>query len=160
MTLEAVPFNPILGAWALWQVGLASLMPYTHHHNKTDWSWKSIGASTMMWTPTPKIGHQALVHFLDYWVENATKTDALFLIPWILQQDWGHLSKHIHEVGTFNPYALPWGCCYNSLIPFCLLYCPCYVWRLPPLDRLESAAPTNRFERWHQAQAEHDVRGL
>jgi hypothetical protein len=159
MTLEPVPFTPVLGVWALRQLGLSSATPYVHHSDKSDWSWKSIGGSTTIWTPSPEVGRQALAYFLDYWVENATETDAIFLIPRVLQRDWGYLSKHIHEIGTFSPCSLPWGCRYDSLIPFCLLYCPRYTRCLPPPVRLEPAAPACRFERWHQAQAEY-VRGL
>jgi hypothetical protein len=137
MTLEPVPFTPVLEG--------------SGHYNTdtTQWTWETIGKTTTIWTPSLEIGRQALAQFLDYWVENATETNAIFLIPQILQRDWGHLSKHIHKIGTFSPYSLPWSCRYNSLTPFCLLYCP--RWSQLPL-------PIG-FERWHQAQAEL-VRGL
>ena len=159
MTLEPVPFTPVFGAWALRQVGLPGTTHYTHHTDISNWTWQAIGNTTTIWTPSLEIGRQALAQFLDYWVETATETNANFMKPQILQRDWGHLSKHIHKIGTFNPSSLPWGCRYSSLIPFCLLYCPCYTRCLPPPDRLEPPPTANCFERWHQAQAEF-VHGL
>jgi hypothetical protein len=73
------------------------------------------------------------VHFLDIWVEAPTCTSGLFLIPRILQRDWGHLSRHVEEIATVRPSTLPPVCAYDTLIPFVLLYVRPHSRVLPPL---------------------------
>jgi hypothetical protein len=75
------------------------------------------------------------------------------MIPRILQKDWGFLSKHVIELGVFDPRDLPWDCRYSCLIPFCLLYVPRYVRSLPPPDRLDVRPSASRFDRWCADQA-------
>jgi hypothetical protein len=81
------------------------------------------------------------------------------MIPRILQRDWGFLSKHVIELGVFDPRDLPWGCRSHSLIPFCLLFVPYYVRSLPAPDRMDLRPYPTKFERWCADQAT-DVRGL
>jgi hypothetical protein len=159
LTLGPVPFTPLLGSWALRQVGLSPLSPYSHVTDTSPWTWDTIGTQLSIWTPSPELAHQAITTFLDLWVEKATCTAALFMIPRILQKDWGFLSKHVVELGVFDPRDLPWGCRYSCLIPFCLLYVPHYVRTLPPPPRLDVRPASSRFERWCTDQAAA-LRGL
>jgi hypothetical protein len=159
LSLHAVPFSHLLGAWALRQANLLPTAPYVHAHDTSDWTWDSIGNQTSIWTPSPEVAHQAITSFLDLWVERSATTSAVFLIPRILQRDWGFLSKHVVELGVFDPRDLPWGCRFHSLIPFCLLYVPRYVRSLPSPTRLDMRPFPTRFERWCNHQAE-ELRGL
>jgi hypothetical protein len=95
---------------------------------------------------------------MDCWVERAQETSAIFVIPRILQRDWGNLSKYILDMGTFYPTELPVECRFKSLIPFCVLHVPCFVRSLAP-HRMDPTTATSRYERWHQRQADY-VRGL
>jgi hypothetical protein len=81
------------------------------------------------------------------------------MIPRILQWDWGFLSKHVTELGVFDPRDLPWGCRSPSLVPFCLLVVPYYVRSLPVPDRMDLRPQPTKFERWCANRAV-DVRGL
>jgi hypothetical protein len=56
---------------------------------------------------------------MDCWVEQAQETSAIFVIPHILQRNWGNLSKYILDIGTFYPTELPLECRFKYLIPFC-----------------------------------------
>ena len=158
LTLEAVPFSPALGRWVLHLTGYSPWTPYHHHTGVSEWSWDTIFQQLSIWTPAPELGRQSLGHFMDCWVERAHETSAIFVIPRILQRDWGNLSRHIFDVGTFYPIDLPSDCRFPSLIPFCILHIPCFVRSLPPL-RLESAPSSGRHEGWHKRQADY-VRGL
>jgi hypothetical protein len=159
LTLGPVPFTSLLGSWAIRQVGLSPLSPYSHVTDTSPWTWDTIGTQLSIWTPSPEIAHQATTTFLDLWVEKATCTAAIFMIPRILQKDWGVLSKHVVELGIFDPRDLPWGCRYSCLIPLCLLYVPHYVRTLPPPSRLDVRSSSSRFERWCADQAA-ELRGL
>jgi hypothetical protein len=154
LTLEAVPYTSLMGAWALQRAGLPVATPHWHITDDSEWSWAKLGDQVSIWTPSPEIAHQAITTFLDLWVERPATTAALFLIPRVLQRDWGFLSKHVQELGIHDPMTLPWGCRYSSLIPLCLLYVPRYVRVLPPLARLDVHPSPTGFQRWCQHQAE------
>jgi hypothetical protein len=86
-------------------------------------------------------------------VERACETQGIFIIPRILQREWGYLAKHVLEiVGVFYPHALPAEYGVTSLIPFCFLFLPPYVCSLPDPDRLEPYAAAPRHTQWHQVQ--------
>jgi hypothetical protein len=158
LTLEAAPFSPAFGKWLLNLTGYHSKTPYHHHTGVSTWSWNTIFQKLSIWTPSPELGRQSLGHFMDCWVERAHETLGIFVIPRILQRDWGNISRHIYEIGTFCPTELPPECCFCSLIPFCILHIPCFVRSLPP-SRLEPAPSSDRPEGWHKRQADY-VRGL
>lgn len=158
LTLEAVPFSPAFGDWLLKASGYYPWTSYCHHTGVSDWSWSTISQQLSIWTPSPELGRQSLGHFMDCWVERAHQTSAIFAIPRILQRDWGNISRHIIDIGTFYPTELPPNCRFHSLIPFCVLHIPCFVRSLPP-HRVESASSSDRYDGWHQLQADH-VRGL
>jgi hypothetical protein len=159
LTLEAVPFSPIFGTWLLHLCGYSSDCSYYHHTGTSAWQWSHIHRQLSIWTPPPELGRQAIGHFLDCWVERAHETAAIFVIPRILQRDWGHMAKHILEVGTFYPTTVPALAPYVSLIPFVVLHIPCHTRSLPRPDRLESSPSSDRYEPWHRRQAEF-LRGL
>jgi hypothetical protein len=159
LTLGALPFNVILGAWALQRAGFPPTTEYNHITDSAEWSWERIGDQISIWNPSPELAHQAITAFLDLWVERSSTTSAIFLIPRILQRDWGFLSKHVVELGVFDPRELPWGCRSPSLIPFCLLVVPRYIHSLPSPDRVDLRTYPSKFERWCADQAS-DVRGL
>jgi hypothetical protein len=158
LTLEGVPFKEGWGPFILNLVGLKPSHKFTHHTGTSAWTWQSIHKRISIWTPTPELARQSICHFMDYWVEDACNTAGIFLIPRVLQRDWGYLSRHILEIGTYLPQALPNTLRYESLIPFVLLFIPFFIRRLEP-NRLELSSTPKGHGRWHERQAEH-VRGL
>jgi hypothetical protein len=157
--LAAVPFSPSLGKWLLGQVGLPVCLPYTQCGTTMAWSFEHIFGKLSIWNPTLETTRQALRAFLDIWVEGATATSAIFVIPRVLQRDWSYLSKHVHEMVVVYPRDLPPDIVIVSHVPFVILYVPRYVRSMPPRDSLESSPSVAHFPRWHQAQADY-VRGL
>jgi hypothetical protein len=154
MTLEAIPLTPALSQWILATVGLPTNTPYSQHTSITSWDWDEIFQKVSLWNPAPEIALQALSHFLDCWVERAHETTGIFVIPRILQREWGHLSKHVLEIAVVYPHTLPNECRFQSLIPFCILCIAPYQRSLPIPKRLEHAPATPKYARWHEAQAE------
>jgi hypothetical protein len=141
LALGPVQYVPALGRWVLDKIGLSQHTDLKLHTSLSAWDFSAIYKCTSLWIPTPEIARQALVKFLEIWVEEATLTRGIFLIPRILQRDWGHISKHVVEIGTIYPSALPASCSYPSLIPFVILYVPRYS-RCLPSTRLDE--PTAR----------------
>jgi hypothetical protein len=155
--LSAVPYCPLLGAWALVQVGLTGT-PFVHVLSLDNWTFSMVHNRLTIWNPVPEVACQALRFFLDAWIEAPLTTAGLFMIPRILQRDWAFLSKHVNETVVIYPSALPSHLHCNSLIPLVLLYVPCYV-RSLPLPRLDKLTNRTVYEHWHYQQAEY-VRGL
>jgi hypothetical protein len=154
LTLEAVPFSLALGQSLLQLAGYRPWTQYHHHSGVSEWNWNTISQQLSVWTPTPELGRQAPGHFMDCWVERAHQTSAIFVIPRILQRDWGNISKHIMDLGTFYPTELPPACLFKSLIPFCVLHIPCFVRSLPP-HRLDAAPSPGCYGWWHKSQADY-----
>jgi hypothetical protein len=156
--LGPVPYTHTLGHWVLEFVGLGRLSSFTLHTTTSPWTFSSIYGQLSLWFPAPEVARMALVKFLDIWVEGPLITSGIFIIPRIMQRDWGHISKHVVEVGTIYPSLLPPDAAYDSLIPFVVLYVPPHS-RVLPVHRMDACAPANYHERWHVQQAE-EVRGL
>jgi hypothetical protein len=156
--LGPVPYTHALGYWVLEFVGLGQFSSFTLHTTTSPWTFSSIYGKLSIWIPAPEVARMALVKFLDIWVEGPLITSGIFIIPRIMQRDWGHISKHVVEVGTIYPSLLPHGTAYDSLIPFVVLYVPPHSRVLPAL-RMDERTPPNYHEKWHAQQAE-EVRGL
>jgi hypothetical protein len=75
----------------------------------------------------PKTAHHELHTFIAMWVEGPSLTAGIFLIPHMMQQDWGYLSKHILEAAVIYPSTLSPCLRLSSLIPPIVLYVPHYV---------------------------------
>jgi hypothetical protein len=161
LALGAVPFSlALLESWAL--VELVSLDADADYHlqmSLSPWSFDTIYGQTTIWVPTPEIARQALVTFLEVWVENARITRGLFLIPRIMQKDWGRLSRHIVEVATVYPTNLPDCCSYPTLIPFVLVYVPHFSRCLTP-SRLDEPTSRGHYPKWHAGDQADYLRGL
>jgi hypothetical protein len=158
MALGGVPFSEELGKWALEAVGYSRNSKYELHTTLGKWDFKDIYGKLSIWVPVPEIARQAIVQFLNIWVEGAITTSGIFIVPCVIQKEWEYLSKHVITVGETYPCTLPPECTYYSQIPFVLLYVPFYV-RALPSTRLDKYPPTPAHPRWHEEQAEH-VRGL
>jgi hypothetical protein len=158
LALGGTPYSAALALWALDRVGLPLNTTYQLQDTLSDWSFDRVYGQTSMWLPVPEVARQALVSFLDIWVEGPTKTDGIFMIPRIMQKDWGYICKHVLVLGEFYPGSLPGTCSYDSHIPFVLLYIPRHR-RSLPVPRVVSTAPPPLHSRWHTEQADH-LRGL
>jgi hypothetical protein len=106
LALGPVPYTQKLAWWALEFVGLDPSSGFSLHTTTSPWAFDSIYGQLSLWIPTPEVACMALVKFLEIWVEGATTTSGLFLIPRIMQRDWGNLSKYVVEVGTIYPSLL------------------------------------------------------
>ena len=64
-------------------------------------------------TPPPQVARQIMNDALSYWVEVPRTTSIFFLIPRVLQHEWGRVNRHMITVGIFDPVDLPFR---NSLL--------------------------------------------
>jgi hypothetical protein len=152
--LGAVRFSLPLQNWVLTLLGHDSNRGYPVHYDNDRWEFNEIYQKVYIWVPTPEVARQALVHFLQIYVEFPTCTEGIFIIPRVLQRDRGNISRAVVERGVFHPTRLPKDCRYSSLIPFVGLHVPPHQRVLPSL-RLDESSPAVHFPQWHTAQADH-----
>jgi hypothetical protein len=93
--------------WVLRMLGHSPLAQVPVHTNISAWAFEDINRKVSIWVPSPELARQALVHFLEIWVEDPTRTEEIFLIPRILQRDWGNISRYVREQGLYHPTRLP-----------------------------------------------------
>ena len=109
------------------------------------------------WTPPPECARQVIVSFLHMWVQTPFDTEAIFIVPRILQKQWGRISRYVEEKGVFLSNLLPAPYAFSSHLPFVLLHIAPHLSSLnnKRLERATHAKPNN----WHKRQADA-VRGL
>ena len=102
LALGGVPFSRAMGEWALQTVGLDSNTPYAFHSTEGTWEFEKIYGQVSIWAPVPEVARQALVRFLDIWVEGATRTSGLFLVPRVLQKEWEYILTMDLSICSFS----------------------------------------------------------
>jgi hypothetical protein len=126
-------------------------------HSGRHWSFDDVGGLATLWFPAPEWAHQLMDRMAAAWTEYPWTTEAFFVVPRVFQRDWGRVSKHIVELGTFAAEMIPdYGG--STDIPCVLLHLPCYVRSLPSPRRMDPPSRPQGGE-WHREQAEY-VRGL
>lgn len=107
--------------------------------------------------PPPELARQAIVFFLEAWVESPT--GALFFVPRVVPAFWHGLSRHLLELGTI-PAA--------DIQPAPLLPIPTMVLTVLPHSRAFYRPDESRLDqdgisardRHHHQQAAEAMRGL
>ena len=102
----------------------ASSTQWVLHSDLSDWSRTPMLRQSVLWCISPSFARQAILHALSVWVECPTDSGHLFLVPRMLQRDFGRLSKFVLFGGQFSDLPLP----FIPLVPFVLYY-------IPPFDR-------------------------
>ena len=151
--LCSVPMSEAFAAWCLAAAGLDPTTPFTIQSEWSSWSFADIAHRLTVWSLQPETARQTLFAYLSAWVEVPTTTAAIFVIPRILQRDWGFISKHISCVGEFHPLDLPHLLPDYSEIPFVVLCTYSHERRLPA-HRLEFPTSPSDEPAWHREQVE------
>ena len=135
---RAAPPSPTLLHWILGVLPplFPSNISWLIQTDMTDWSRTTILNSFVFWCPSPGFAKQAILRALPVWVEAPTSGGHIFLVPRILQREFGRLSKFVLYHGQYTNLPLP----FTPLVPFVLFY-------IPPFDRLK----TYQLQREKQA---------
>jgi hypothetical protein len=151
-----ISYSPLLGQWALEELELPP-QPLLHLSFQDPQAHAKIRGRITIWTPPPECGRQVINTFLRSWVQSPGDTSGIFIIPRIMQRQWGRVSKSVQERGVYHAGLLPDPYRFQAHLPFVLLYVPTHT---PTMrrDRMELPAPAQP-KGWHKHQAEQ-VRGL
>lgn len=153
---EAVPFTKELGRWASSFIG-QSHRPFEHLDLVSCLSPNAASQRGSIWTPPPECARQVISAYLHMWVQSPFDTQAIFLVPRILQKQWGRISRYVQELGVFQSDLLPGRAAFVSHLPFVFLHLAPHVSH-PRKHRLVLPSVGNRKD-WHHHQAE-EVSGL
>jgi hypothetical protein len=153
---DPVPYTAALGDWVCHTLHLPP-QDLQHLSYECPTATDRIYNSITIWTPPPECARQVIGGYLRKWVQDPAHAHGIFLIPRILQRQWGRVARYVVEVGVYLPHALPPQCCYESHLPFVLLHIPPHKLTLRR-DRMELPA-RSQPQGWHKHQAEA-VRGL
>ena len=93
----------------------------------SDWSRSRMINWSILWCISPSFARQAILQALAAWVESPTDSGHIFIVPRILQRDFGRLSKFVIYGGQYTNIPLP----FTPLVPF-------VVYFLPPFNRLST----------------------
>ena len=112
-----------------------------------------IGQS-VMWCVSPSFVRQAILQALAAWVESPIDICHIFIVPRILQRDFGRLSKFVIFGGQYTNLPLP----FTPLVPF-------VVYFLPPFDRLRTyqrqiASPMDTSPNLVPLWVQQEINGL
>jgi hypothetical protein len=60
-----------------------------------------------MWSLSPTVARQAFSMTALAWVESPLDSSHLFIIPRVMQRDFGLVNRHIRYLGQFDPKEIP-----------------------------------------------------
>ena len=121
----AVPSCPLL-TWSQEKINKVwgSHKDWIFQTDFSDWARSKILGHNCLWCVSPGFAKQAMLQSLYAWVECPTKCGHIFVIPRILQREYGRISKFVLFQGQHTDLPLP----FKPLVPFLLFY-------IPPFDR-------------------------
>ena len=86
----------------------------------SDWTRSSMLNKSVFWCPSPSFARHAILQALSIWVESPTSCGHIFLVPRILQREFGRLSKFVIYNGQYDNLPLS----FTPTVPFVLYYIP------------------------------------
>jgi hypothetical protein len=92
-----------------------------------------------IWSVSPTVARQAFTTAALAWVKSPLDSSHLFIVPRVMQHNFGRINKHIRYLGQFDPKDLPF-ISHPCRGPLLLFY-------LPPHCRVLSPAPSRRLDR-------------
>ena len=118
--------TPRLLIWAQNKLGSIWASPHNwlFHTDTSDWSRSNMINHNVLWCVSPGFGKQAILQALYTWVETPTTCGHIFIIPRVIQREFGRVSKFVLFHGQHTDLPLP----FTPVVPFLLFY-------IPPFDR-------------------------
>jgi hypothetical protein len=83
----------------------------------------------VIWTLTPTLARQAFSTAAMAWVEAPWYSSHIWLVPHLMQRDFGRVNKNILLVGHF--WQLPLPADVQPLVPFLIFYLPLFIRSIP-----------------------------
>mmetsp|Transcript_12752 Transcript_12752/g.18291 ORF Transcript_12752/g.18291 Transcript_12752/m.18291 type:complete len:131 (-) Transcript_12752:339-731(-) len=123
------------------------------------WTTTQMRHGDVVWTLSPTIAKQGFLAAVHAWLESPWDSSHIFIVPRILQRDYGRINKNIIFIGQFLDVPLPHD--FTPVVPFVVFYLPPFVRSAKGLDPPPGldTGPKFRCPEWIRTQVEH-LRGL
>ena len=151
---RAAPATPSVLHWVL------DLLPpifptstsWLYQTDFSDWSRSLLVGQSVLWSLSPSFACQGFLQALASWVESPTNSGHIFIVPRILQRDFGRLSKFINFGGQYTNLPLP----FAPLVPFVVYYILPFDRQRTFRDQVVSPVdtPSNRVPTWIQEEVD------
>ena len=155
----APPSTPLL-EWAL--AHIPNPQPMAAYQWITDtscWLASTLVHRHSIWTLHPTTARQGFLAAVFAWIESPMDSSHIFVVPRLLQRDFGRVNKHILFLGQFDDVPLPSD--FSPLVPFVLFYLPPHVRSTKRLDDSSwlDQGPQRSCPEWVRTQMEY-LRGV
>jgi hypothetical protein len=145
--------------WAYLQAGVT---PPSQAHPFTDllaWPRGDMVKRHCVWSVSPTVARQAFTTAALAWAESPLDSSHLFIVPRVMQRDFGRVNRHIQFIGQFSPKDLPF-LSHPCRVPLLLFYLPPHSRSLVPKIPRRLDLPTfPRMPPWVARQVAY-MRGL
>jgi hypothetical protein len=154
------PITPALICWALTQ--LCDLHPtqWPSHllHDTSPWTSDLLLGQHCLWSLSPTTARQGFTAGVLAWIQRPWESSHIFIVPRLLQRDFGAVNKNIIFCGQHDSLPLPSD--FDPLVPFLLFYLPPFIRTLPPMaNQRMDASSLLSCPDWVNAQMA-ELRGL
>jgi hypothetical protein len=127
---RAAPLSAKLVPWALhiladYHPSYPSLLLDDFHL----WTGSSLLHRHCLWSLSPTFARQGFLAAVLAWIEDPWHSSHIFIVPRVLQRDFGRVNKNIVFLGQHSDVPLPID--FDPLVPFVLFYLPPFVRKLP-----------------------------
>ena len=161
-------FEPVSGSkeslpWLLGLAATASTHPEEVHmlpHKARHWqvirddsSWRahSLINRYCIWFVSPSLARQAMTAAIQAWCESPLTSSHFFVIPRVLQRDYGRVNKHVDYLGQFDSPDAP----LSHPLPIVVFFLPLCRRRFADLNRGLDSSPNPREPGWVSRQLKH-----
>ena len=122
---EPAPLTLEVLYWALDMSQLPFHPDWQFRGDSDSWERDPLLGRHTIWCVSPPLAKQSMLLALSVWVESPGDSSHLFVVPRVMQRDFGRVSKYFHLMS--QSWDIP--CHFRPVVPFLVFY-------LPPFDRL------------------------
>jgi hypothetical protein len=124
--------------WAYRKAGLVMPPNLRTFTDLDPWPKGDMIKQDCVWSLSPTVARQALTAAALAWAESPLDSSHLFIVPRVMQRDFGRVNRHILYLGQFNPKDLAF-LAHPCRVPLLLFY-------LPPHRRSLFSTPARRLD--------------
>jgi hypothetical protein len=151
--------DPLLIKWAYDQLGIAQPSKVRAFSDLDPWSRNDMLQRDCIWSVSPTTARQAFTTAALAWVESPLDSSHLFIVPRVMQRDFGRINRHIQYIGQFDPKTVPLQS-HPCRVPLLIFYLPPHRRSLAPRPARRVDLPSfPRLPAWVARQVAH-MRGL
>jgi hypothetical protein len=135
---EPFPLDRSLIEWAYGQAGVTLPSKLRTITDLADWSKGGMLRQDCCWSLSPTVARQGFTTAALAWAESPLDSSHLFIVPRVMQRDFGRVNRHIIFIGQFDPKELTF-LSHPCRVPLLLFY-------LPPHRRSLVTQPSRRLD--------------